>query len=488
MTSVAAIQQYRGEGQKATFGWEILSMPLLKEVDQVREKSIAEAPMEAERRWKTCEIVYFGSDLLVAPRMVSSLGNAVMGKPDPVGLHGLGLTSIFSLFTGVITGKRGYSDYEKASKMGDTTGQVMGAINTARGPVEVMGGLTYTPFRALSIAATYTSSKIVGTAALIFGIAGSAFFAGIYVLFAIPSVISLTKNIQFGSKLNGAMDKIKTVPKKLQAALNTLMDELRGSDDERKVFLKGIKDDPAIWHEGRILPFKEVDDSVYTKEELQFLFKEAKELAPDDFSARKLYGHFKERYVNFKAKKNAQMARKTGSESTVIIRQELERDPKVNLVAQLEKGEGVEETQGIIDTVKGEMKKNRLLHAAIIGLCVIYVFALVAGSFTTGGGLAIAVAVVWVVASVGMLAIDGYFLYKSLKAGEMDKKDKIAFFVANILLIMIAGTGMLFSGGLAPIIIGGVMLALWVGIAGYTYYKWRATGYSNSGCSPSRSS
>ena len=55
----------------------------------------------------------------------------------------------------------------------------------------------------------------------------------------------------------------------------------------------------------------------------------------------------------------------------------------------------------------------------------------------------------------------------------MDKKDNIAFFVSNVLLIMIAGTGMFFSGGLAPIIIGAVMLVLWTGVAIYSNYYWK---------------
>ncbi|QVL56857.1 MAG: hypothetical protein KFB93_05590 [Simkaniaceae bacterium] len=477
MMSVFALGHYRGEDSKAYLegrGPSMLEMePLLLKSDQLGQYVIPSSPKEVKETSKTCEFVYLGSDVFGVPRLVGSLVNTIQGRPDPAGFHGMGLTSIFSVYTGYVAGQRGLDKYTEASKVGDSTGQALGAINIARGPMEAMGGLTFTPFRALSIAATYTSAKSVTIAATTLGIVGSAFYSITYILLAIPSIVSLTKNIQFGRKLHQAMDQEQEPTRKAQVGLKALMVELDGTTEEKVEFLKGVAEDPAIWDGEEVRDPGQTDHRQYTLEEKRLLWYEAEKYTSDDYSKELLYGHFKKRYCEFKAKKEAQFARKTGADSVDLIRTELNKSPRKTLVAQLEKGKGLEEAQGVIDSIKGEMTKNKVLHAAIIFFCVVGVFALVAGTVASGGALGIAIAVAWVVSAIGMLAIDGYFLYKTLQSGNMDKKDKIAFFVANALLILIAGAGMFFSGGLAPIIIGAVMFALWSGVAGYSIYQWK---------------
>ncbi|MDJ0651997.1 MAG: hypothetical protein QNJ27_03190 [Simkaniaceae bacterium] len=129
------------------------------------------------------------------------------------------------------------------------------------------------------------------------------------------------------------------------------------------------------------------------------------------------------------------------------------------------------------------MKKNQSLHAGIIFLCLVGVFALVAGTVACTEALGIVIAAAWVVSAIGMLVIDGYFLHQALGSGEMDKNDKLAFFVSNVLLIMIAGTGMFFSGGLAPTIIGAVMFVLWSGVAIYSNDQWKFNKDEDENCS-----
>lgn len=441
--------------------------PLL--IRQVAEKAIDEAPKEATT--KTCEMVYLATDLFSVPRMVVGVQNAVLGKPDAAGMHGLGLTSIFSVYTGAVAGQRGYKEYTESSKIDDTTGKVMGAVNMARAPMEIMGGLTFTPFRALSIAAMYTSSKVVIAAQFIFGILGSAFFAVTYALLAIPSAISLYKNTRFSSKLDSAMNEGKTRYSKVKYGLLALKNEYKGTEEEKRAFLGKVAESSKVAKGKKAKP---IDESLLTSSEKMFLLNEARKHAPlDPFKANDLYGHFKEQFVKFKAKKEVQFARKTGPETAAWMKEELAKPVEEQLFYQVEWGNGLDKAEGVLGRIKNEMLKNRILHVAIIVFCMIGVAALIAGTIYTGGAIGIAIAVAWVVASVGMLAIDAYFLYKALQQGEMDKKDKIAFFVANALLILVAGAGVFFSGGIAPLVIGSVMLVLWSGVAGYSYFKWR---------------
>lgn len=476
MQAVMAREPY-GLGETRAYsdgrGPSMLEMAPLLGSHSAAQVAIQNSPKEAEGTMKTVEFLYFGSDLEGLPRLTASLFNAIHGQPDPAGIHALGFTSMFSVYTGYAAGKRGMKLYTESERIGDSTGQMIGAANMARAPMEIMGGLTFTPVRALSIAATYTSAKAVTVAATTLATIGSAFYAGTYILIAAPSVISLKKNIQFGWKLDEAMDQEQTPVGKARAGLKTLMIELDGTPEEKREFLRGIAEDPANWDEEVPVDPGSTDHRQYTLEEKRFLWNEAGKYTTDDFSRERLYGHFKKHYSNFKAKKEAEFSRKTGVESADLIRKELNKPAHANLLSQLDQGKGVEEAQGIIDTVKSEMRKNKILHAAIVFFCMVGVFALIAGTVATGGTLGIVIAAAWVVSAIGMLAIDGYFLYQTLQSGNMDKKDKIAFFVSNVLLLMIAGTGMFFSGGLAPLIIGGVMLVLWTGVAIYSNYHWK---------------
>lgn len=441
--------------------------PLLSR--QAAEKAIEEAPKEATT--KTCEIVYLASDLFSVSRMVVGVQNAVLGTPDAAGMYGLGLTSIFSVYTGAVAGQRGYKEYTESSKIEDTTGQVLGAVNMARASMEIMGGLTFTPFRALSIAAMYTSSKVVAAAQFVFGILGSAFFAVTYALLTVPSAISLYKIACFSSKLDSAMNEGKTRYSKVKNGLSTLKEELKGTEEEKRAFLDKVAESSKVTKGKKAKP---IDESLLTSSEKMFLLNEARKHAPSDpLKTNELYGHFKEEFVKFKTKKEVQFARKTGPETVAWMKEELAKPVAEQLFYQVEWGKGLDEVEGVLGRIKNEMLKNRILHVAIIVFCMIGVAALVAGTIYTGGAIAIAIAVAWVVTSIGMLAIDGYFLYKTLQQGEMDKKDKIAFFVANALLILVAGAGVFFSGGVAPLIIGSAMLVLWTGVAGYSYYKYR---------------
>jgi len=464
----------RDEGYLDSSDSAMLEMtPLLKSSDRVGQTAIQNSPKEAEGTMKTPEFLYVGGDVMGLPRLTTSLVHAIHGKPDPAGIHALGFTSMFSVYTGYAAGKRGMKLYNRSEEIGDTTGKVIGAVNMVRAPMEIMGGLTFTPVRALSIAGTYTTAKSVAVATTTLATIGSIFYAGTYLLIAAPSAISLTKNFQFGSKLDEAMDQQDTPVRKARAGLNTLMMELDGTVEEKKEFLRAIAENPEIWDEEVPVDPGRTDHTQYTLEERRLLWNEAGEYTSNDFSQQRLYGHFKKHFSEYKAKKTAEFSRKTGVESVGLIRKELDKPSHKSLLNRLDRGEGIEEAQGIIDSVKAEMKKNKILHAGIIFFCLVGVFALIAGTVASGGTLGIAIAAAWVVSAIGMLAIDGYFLYQTLQSGDMDKKDKIAFFVSNVLLIMIAGTGMFFSGGLAPIIIGAVMLVLWTGVAIYSNYYWK---------------
>lgn len=448
-------------------------VPLLTKSERVAKEVFEKAPQCSSSIIP--KVIYCGSDLFTVLRMTAGLQNALGAAPNPPGMSAIGLTSVFSIYTGACTAQRGYESYKQASRIDDEAGEVIAKANIARGPFEVLGGLAFTPFRALSIAAMYTSSKAVVVAQAVFGAIGSAFVVASYLFLMVPSIITLHQNRTFDAKLCGAIEKHETRYGKVKMGIKTLMEELSGTVEEKRAFLKQFAEDPKKWKGKEV---KAVDPSLLTDQERGFLFEEATRLgAPDYTHVNELYGRFKAEFVKFKEKKEAKFGRKTGPETVAWVKEELAKPPKEQLLHQLEWGKGLDQAEERLGQVKKEISKNRLLHIGMIVMNVIGFITVVAGTVvgtvSTGGALGVVIAVAWMISAVAMLAIDGYFLYKAVQHGDMNKNDKIAFFVVCTLMIGIAGAGMFFSGGIAPLVIGGMIIALWVGVAGYVYYQSR---------------
>ena len=438
------------------------------QVDKVGQRSISQIPKPSA--WKSSEYMYFAGDLAGTPRLTASLVNTIQGRVNPPGLNALGMTASLSVLTGYVAGCRGSVAYEKAHKIGDQTGKVLGAMNMVRGSVESLGGMTATPLRALSIAGTYTSAKGITVAAGILGPVSSTFFGLTYLLLLIPSAISLVKNILYSHQLNKVMEapENQTEAQKYAAGLRFLKGSLEGTpEDWEKVALATLKDS-SLWEGWNLKEAHLAPEELHllSAEELHFIEERIGQEKYDMISHLKMVQHTQQAFINMKKCKEVELKRQTGGETVALVKKS---GPLLKL---LETGKGVEAAKEMFGTIHSEAGKSRLLHGAIILFCALGLFATIAGTVATGGGLPIAIAAIWVITSIGMLAIDGYFLYQAHQSGALDTKDKTMFLIANTLLLIIAGAGTVLSGGLAPLIISGVVGGLWLVLAGYSYYKW----------------
>jgi len=459
---------------RAPLSDRVSGTPLLEQAlktDVVGQEAIARAPKKVSKAWKSPEYMYLAGDIASLPRLSASLVNTIHGRPDPAGLQGLGLTSTMSVLTGYVAGRRGYNEYVRSDEIGDTTGKVMGAVNIVRAPIEIGTGLTFAPFRALSIAATYTSAKSVTVAAGVFFKLGSALGALGYLLLMVPSFIFFKQNISFHKELDAVMNapENETEAQKYEAGLKFLVDTLKGTPEDWEQTVVETVNNRSLW-DGWILKEAHVDPEEVkhlSKEELAFIEKRIVQEGYESLHQPMMIEHTKQAFINMKKRKEVEFSRKTGFEATTLVKK---AEPLLEL---LKVGKGVADAKELFGKIDTEKLKNRVLHGAIIFFCVVGVFALVAGMFASGGGLGIAIAAAWVVTMIGMLGIDGYFFYKAYQSGSLETSDKLIFFIANALLLMTVGAGIVFSGGLVPLIISGVVGSLWMVLAGYSYTKWR---------------
>lgn len=292
--------------------------------NQVGQKAIKETPKKPTGSWKTNEYLYFAGDMASAPRLTVSLMDAIKGVPDPAHLQAIGLTSLLSIPTGVVAGIRGYDEMQSSHKIGDTTGEVLGGVNVARAPMEVMGGVTFTAFRGLSIAGTYTAAKSVTTATTVMANIGSGFFGLTYLLLMIPSIVTLVKNVSFHRTLEKVMNDPahETEAEKYHAGLSFMIDTLKGTKEDWKEVMDQVIEDESLWEDGHVkeIEISPEDLQLLTDEEIDYIEERVILEGYDEMSDPKMIEHGKQALINMKKRKEVDFTRKTGPETTSLVK------------------------------------------------------------------------------------------------------------------------------------------------------------------------
>ena len=412
-----------------------------------------------------CQVLDVEGDSFYLAQSVTNLWDAIYGKNSNLKPNTLGLLSIYTIYTGYLRAAEGFEGYKESKKIGDRAGQAVGALHGLRGPIEILRGCSNVCAGVLSTLATYTACK--GALAPALALKGVSYgFSGlIYLLLLIPSLITLVKNEQFGRKWHRAMAREKGTRDKISAGLQTLIEELEGSEQEKEAFLRKIVEKREIWDEkGAQVVAPEL--SPYPREPLEqkeaaFLLREAIKHTSNPECARRLYGHFYQEYFHFKATKEADFIRKIGLRSLEALRNYLNEE----FVGDAEDPKGIEKGQEVIAHVKSEITKNKVLHFAIIFFSSLGIGIVIASGL---GGAGIVLPIAWIVLSLGMFAIDWHFLSEKLQLDKKDHGDEKRLFIANAFLMIVVGVVVSLGGSLAPLAIE----SLWIsGLVLYSIYQ-----------------
>ena len=447
--------------------------------DEVGLKAIKESPWLVTG--PSSEFIYAMSDVSGMYRMSQSLVNAIQNRPDQTGLSGLGITSGASILSGYVAGCRGYVENEKASKINDYWGKVCGKVNMARGGFEAAGGAVFIPLRALTIAAAQTNSVSLAQSAVVLGNVGSGLFGVTYLLLAVPSAISMTKGIKFGSALKSSMSEEGSKNEKLQAGLKFVTSQLTLERSDRKEIANSVVNTPEIWDKGHVKPvtIEKEDRELLSQYDHHYAAGFAGKVGElrgyDDITKAQLAEHIKLGFVNKKKLKEAVLGRAAGAETVDLVKEEMQKpegEQLINRLSDPSDTEAIKDAEVFLGKVKKNTSFNVWFNAAIVFLCVLGAFAFFAGMAGTGGALGIAVAAIWVFVSVGMLAVDGYCLWEAYKKGDPKLNDKIMMSIMGVFMTTAVVLGTVFSGGLAPLIASGVIGGLWLGLGAYSYYRW----------------
>lgn len=423
-----------------------------------------------------------------AYRAVDDLYRTVVNQPTPTGNAALGMISSANVLTGYIIGCNGYQENKEASKVKDFWGKIHGKIDMVRGPLTTLSGVIAVPLRALSLAPTTASTQAsVQSASTVLGGVSSALGAITSLLVAIPSMVSVAKGAKFSWKLKAVIDdpEIQTKEEKLGAEIQYVMDQVDLTRSNRKEIALRVKKDASIWENGKVKPvdIDPEDEKLLSEHDMDYTdgFAEAisEECDYDDCTVMQVKEHLKNEFIIKKKRKQREFGRKAGADSVKLIDDEVKKPEEEQLLNRLrDLGDitAVEKAEKFVEQIKKNTNFHLFLHAAVVFFYVLGAIAslagILAGIVGSGGGLGIAIAVLVVVFAIGGLAIDGYGLYQAYKNKDPKIKDKVVLALFGVLMTSTMILGVVFSGGVVPLVATGVVGLLWIGCAGYSYYQW----------------
>ncbi|MCH9613624.1 MAG: hypothetical protein SP1CHLAM54_06290 [Chlamydiia bacterium] len=417
--------------------------------------------------------------------------------------NAVGLPVVFAIGTGYMAAVRGYHQLHAALKVDDTHGEEMARITIARGIVESIGGLEFTPYRILGMFHQTAGSTLdkVSTWIARFGL---IIFSGIYALLSAPSWMVMGQKRRFWQKAGPGPISPEYFMKYIG------VQEKDFTEAYQKVFAKK-KIDVIPRVDPRMKPelLSRIDTFVNTK--MDGLFSQGEK----DTVKRKMANYL----LTKMDKREMKLSRVIGAKPVAELRMhdllgsELTPELKTSLTEVIEKGS------------TSETRK----HTMIIVACLVGIIAFTAANLSLGGlpsgvmgGLAGGAALIFLVrymykarsqihwkalativtvatilaavtvlglmhggpiSAVGdglmamtsftMLFVDGYYLKQAMKTTKVNNKMRMALLAITVLSVLFGIAGMAVAGSPEALAMAGIATSLWVVTGGISYYMWK---------------
>jgi hypothetical protein len=358
-------------------------------------------------------------DLSGSVRQTFETYHKVYGTENPVALGILGLTTGFNTVSGGCNVVGGMKEIKKADKVSDTAGGVLGRLKVVRGGVQAAGGAVYIPVRALSIAALFTSSRVVSTVAGVLGAIGSICFNIVSVLAGIGIGIRLDEQRKFGAELDAILKAPKlSVRMRTKKAFAHLKQLVAASPQEKEQIRKEV-------HATR--------GALNPRGQLKIINAKTKVLLE---------------------KKEAKLKRLIGADCVKQIREK-----------------GIKEAAHVVEAVQKERNEKVVVSSIAMTLLIIGLISSVVSIIVLGPVGAVVAASISLAVSIGWVLHDGRELLKEFKQSDPGRNDKLWIYISTAIAVVTVALVFFLSGGIAPIIAAGVVGAAWLAINGACYYR-----------------
>lgn len=368
--------------------------------------------------------------------------------------QGMGTTTALNAVIGLVQAYDRVKKIDKAQKINDKQGVLLGRIALAKDGANICGGVGYGVFRPFTIVNAVTglsASSLIGKVTYGFGLLGNIGFT----LFFVLSAISNTISIYFANKLQNQL--------------------AQGSDDQEKLNLikKKLTVDPTdlreklIQKKAKELRTDDLEDASNAVDEdlqqyaLAFAEKNLKELlksyqikaSPKELNTI-LHGLLESSFPGFLDRHDLLV-----NEGLRIIHEELIEKKEAKLTRFLSR-ETVEklksyfahphdvDTKSLVNEVNNSLQHKKLFHAACLVMGILGIAAIGLSMLTPVGWFALAVSIIGIFFCIAMSAIDAYCLLDSLKSDQPSPHDKKFIHMSTISCIASIATviGLMASG------------------------------------------
>lgn len=467
-----------------------------RDVDQVGTGAIKESgAQKSEFDFNTHRgVLGFVTNVPTTAQSVESLAATSMGRSGDPGLgSGLKLSSVFAIATGIFTMFVATEKVKKAEEIDDVAGRQLAEVMQARGAAEFSLGCVLGALRGVSIAGLYTAAQSVAVAGEVLGHLATGVGSVFYLLLAIPSAITATKQIQFKYDLENYMNVGSDPYQKAIYGLGYLVEKLALNEVDRDNALKTI---PVGIPEDLIRMI--IDEETLTEEEYAMLTEEEfsfismktplimeeiqskhPHLSNIDLVEDHVKIHLAKELARMMMVKEAEFVRNTGSETLNMVKTEIHKPKGEQILHRLcsteENALALEEAEAIIGVARKENTTASILNILLVVTCVIGVLGFILASIFTGGAPLIAALALIVLSNVMMFALDLYGLMQSMKDLKSGHGDRIFMTICSALSIVFTAIGAFIAAGplarLIVILIGVLFAALQLAILGWIWVK-----------------
>lgn len=447
---------------------------------------------------------YFQSDPGEVVRLTfNTLQDMHLVPKGSAAVNAVGLTVVFAIGTGYMAAVRGYHQLETALKTHDSHGEEMARVTMARGALEAIGGLEFTPYRILGLfhqSAGSTLEKVSTWMAR----CGLVIFSGVYALLSAPSWMVLGQKRRFWKKAGSdlmspayCISYIGIQDKDLQEAY-------------LKVFAKKVVDVVPRF-DPRMKPDLIARIDAYVKKEMKDLFSEGEM----DVVKRRMADFL----LTKMDKRERKLARVIGSQSVTELRMhdllgsEFNETLMGSLKTMIEKGAKSETRKhmmvilaclvGIIVFAASDLSLGSLPSGMMSGLIggaglimlirllyktrsnipwkslavmvtIAAIFAAMMAVFLIRGGLITAVCDgLMALTSLSMFFVDAYYLKEAMKTAKVDANKRMALLAISALSVLFGIAGMAVAGSVEAFVMAGIATGFWVVSGGISYYLWK---------------
>lgn len=371
----------------------------------------------------------------------------------------------------------------RGDAIGDERGGLMGRAALIKDVTFIGAGISYIVYRIFSIVDLVKNIQVgslIGRVNTGFLQLGLSCYAAFFALWSVIFGIRFYENGKFAWKLSqkeGLADQVELLQKKYAPHLERIHEKLLKKCGGDEVKLNALLRTEALTagKEGLRQVVRSLGISCSDKELGELLLRLMHKGKTEKQLTQELNGiALGMRVQKARKRKDKKLERALGKAGLDTVK-ELAQDK--TLLQRVKAGDACAEktAQGLVEKIRAVNRSKLTENGIVLAICLMGIAAMVAATVCGGGIPLIVSGVLMLVFGILVTGVDSYYLYQSYKEEKPLASDRKVLILSSLVGIgsFAAALALALSGvvtmGAGPLIVAGVMLAIWLGQNGLTW-------------------